>query len=212
MWGAIAGAAIGGLLSLKGGKDANAASAREAALNREFQEEMSRTAHQREVKDLRKAGLNPILSGTGGGGASTPGGSMAQQRDAITPAVQSAMAAARNNKEVKLLTEQARLTKQNKNLSEATEAKEWEQQGLLMSSAAEAEFRARIAKNDWLISDERLAGDLADAQTYNALPEWAREAKYLGQYLGPAGGLASSAMSLSKGLSRFGFGAPKLGK
>lgn len=42
-----------------------------AAMNNATQMEMANTAHQREVSDLRAAGLNPILS-AGGSGASTP--------------------------------------------------------------------------------------------------------------------------------------------
>lgn len=42
-----------------------------AAMNNATQIDMANTAHQREVRDLRLAGLNPILS-AGGSGASTP--------------------------------------------------------------------------------------------------------------------------------------------
>lgn len=49
----------------------------EARQNRRFVRNMSNTAHQREAADLRAAGMNPILTATGGSGASTPQGTAA---------------------------------------------------------------------------------------------------------------------------------------
>lgn len=55
----------------------NSFNAAEAAKNRNWQEAMSNSAHQREIADLQAAGLNPILSATGGNGAAVTSGATA---------------------------------------------------------------------------------------------------------------------------------------
>ena len=86
------GAAIGAAAGIGGGLLGNYLNSREMRKQREWMEKMSNTAHQREVDDLRNAGLNPILSATGGNGASTPQGQLIPMEDPIEKGINSALA------------------------------------------------------------------------------------------------------------------------
>lgn len=84
------------LLQQQGARDQNAANRQIADNQMAFQERMSNTAHQREVADLKAAGLNPILSANAG--SSTPQGAGAHMeninkdvKDPLTPALATAM-------------------------------------------------------------------------------------------------------------------------
>lgn len=115
---------IGGLLGRSSAKDQNRQADAQAQREMEFQERMSSTAHQREVEDLKKAGLNPILSAHGG--ASSPGGAMAPVvntseplRDSINKSAGSALDAAN----IMLTKETAKTQQTQQELNRANAAK-----------------------------------------------------------------------------------------
>jgi hypothetical protein len=103
MWGYVAASIAGSLL---GNSMTNKANLRNTRENNSHQLMMSNTAHQREVKDLKSAGLNPILSARSAG--APVGSSAAAKVEPIKPNVGQALVEA---EQIKLLQAQSDKTR-----------------------------------------------------------------------------------------------------
>ena len=162
--------------------------AAEAAKNRRFQRTLSNNAVRRAVRDMRRAGINPILaakhgaSSPGGATASTSGaaGAMANIENARQAGINSAMAARRLNNEMTMMKEQVIGQKQvNKNLIHEGE-KIRSQAALNNANAAKAESSYH---KDWSDIDLNTAKENMTRQQERKLKQETENLVHVGKTL-----------------------------
>lgn len=162
-WSALASVASG-VAGYLGQKSANKQNLKIAREQMDFQKEMSSTAYQRSMKDMRAAGLNPILAYKQGG-ASTPSGasatmqnSVAAGMDAFNKTTNSAIALKKQSKDLELLNAQLGLTENQRKKSL--------QEGLMTMSlkqAAELDYKVRLAQQPGRMAVAKFESDNSSA-------------------------------------------------
>jgi len=150
-WVVPAGAALVGVAG-------TALGVREAGKNRAFQERMSSTAHQREVEDLKRAGINPMLSGMQG--ASQPSGAMADY-GGLDRAVANALAVRQANATIELTHAQASQSAAQGRLANTQAAD--------ISTTAPDRYR--------VLAEQAAQGELSTSQIRQLMPELIKQAK-----------------------------------
>lgn len=95
----VIGSVVGAVGSIFGAKSQNDANRSISSDQMAFQERMSNTAYQRSMKDMREAGLNPILAYKQGGASSPPGAAIPAVNE-LEPGISTALQTLRLREEL----------------------------------------------------------------------------------------------------------------
>lgn len=142
--GSLVTSAVSGIANLLGGAMQQKGQEKIARQQMDFQERMSSTAHQREVADLRAAGLNPILSA--GGGASTPSGAGFSPPNIVEGAVSSALDTKRLRQDIEESRQRINASRTQTGIAEVTADAHID---LLRAEADAARWSARLMRAEF---------------------------------------------------------------